>query len=360
MRNSMRFAVGLFFLGVLTMITLMGGDTAEHSAVGGPEGDVGLIDVATTAGDEAAAEAPTASLSPADVDFDDMMAEAVTTDVAEDDEPGEDDALAASDDGTDVVEVVALASGEEEPEPPIVVTHVVQRGETLWDIALAYGIDVDTILAANDIPDINRLQVGEELAILTVRGALHTVRRGESLWDISRAYDVSIDEIVSTNNIANPSRIQVNQELIIPGGQAAAAALRREQLVSSTGQLLRNFDWPTRGRISSRYGPRWGRKHYGLDLAVPIGTPIYAAAAGTVTHAGSMGTYGIIVIIDHGNGVETRYAHLNRTLVSVGQRVQRGALIAHSGNTGNSTGPHLHFEIRHRGQAVDPEQFLRR
>lgn len=202
--------------------------------------------------------------------------------------------------------------------------------------------------------------MGQELKILTIRGALHRVQRGESLWDISRAYNVSMDEIIAVNGIANPSRIQVNQELIIPGGQAAAAALRREQLVSSSGQLLRNFDWPIRGRISSRYGPRWGRMHYGLDLAVPIGTPIYAAANGTVTHAGSMGTYGILVIIDHGNGVETRYAHLSRTAVRVGQRVSRGQLIAYSGNTGNSTGPHLHFEIRHRGQAVDPEQYLKR
>ncbi len=235
------------------------------------------------------------------------------------------DALAGDESGTpEAADETDDAATTDEPDPmPTVVTHVVQRGETLWDIALAYGIDVDTIVAANDIVDINRLRVGEQLKILTVRGALHTVRRGESLWDISRTYNVSMDEIVATNRIADPSRIQVNQQLIIPGGQAAAAALRREQLVSSTGQLLRNFDWPTRGRISSRYGPRWGRIHYGLDLAVPVGTPIYAAAAGTVSYAGSMGTYGIIVIIDHGNGVETRYAHLSRTRVSVGQRVSR-------------------------------------
>ncbi|MFS8581806.1 MAG: peptidoglycan DD-metalloendopeptidase family protein [Limnochordales bacterium] len=366
MRNSMRFAVVLFFLSVLAMVAFMGGDTAEHSAVGGPGADVPSL-----AGRSAVAEPD---------DF--IAADAFT---AEDTVPGllteagagavatlngqVDDETAVAQEGADGVtdELAARDGGEApqaaaaEPEPgPTVVTHVVQRGETLWDIALAYGIDVDTIVAANDIPDINRLQVGQELKILTIRGALHRVQRGESLWDISRAYNVSMDEIIAVNGIANPSRIQVNQELIIPGGQAAAAALRREQLVSSSGQLLRNFDWPTRGRISSRYGPRWGRMHYGLDLAVPIGTPIYAAANGTVTHAGSMGTYGILVIIDHGNGVETRYAHLSRTAVRVGQRVSRGQLIAYSGNTGNSTGPHLHFEIRHRGQAVDPEQYLKR
>src|SRR5690606_20746757 len=145
-------------------------------------------------------------------------------------------------------------------ERPLLLTHVVQRGETLWDIARRYGIDVDTIVAANDLVDINRLQVGQELTILTVRGALHTVQRGESLWDIARAYDVSTEEIASINRLSDPGRIQVGQQLVVPGAQAQAAALRRETLVSN-GQLLRNFDWPLSGRISSRFGPRWGRMH---------------------------------------------------------------------------------------------------
>src|SRR5690606_2855871 len=234
---------------VLAMITLMGGDTAEHSAVGGPEADVSLFGDSTASADLFAAPAPTATSG---------MDSGELIDAA--------DALAGDESGTpEAADETDDAATTAEPDPmPTVVTHVVQRGETLWDIALAHGIDVDTIVAANDIVDINRLRVGEQLKILTVRGALHTVRRGESLWDISRTYNVSMDEIVATNRIADPSRIQVNQQLIIPGGQAAAAALRREQLVSSTGQLLRNFDWPTRGRISSRYGPRWGRIHYGL------------------------------------------------------------------------------------------------
>ena len=89
-----------------------------------------------------------------------------------------------------------IAEPEPEPEPrPIIVTHTIQRGETLWDIARMYWIDVDTIVAANDWVDPTRLRIGDKLTILTVRGALHTVQRGESLWDISRTYGVSIDEI---------------------------------------------------------------------------------------------------------------------------------------------------------------------
>ncbi|HEY8416493.1 MAG TPA: peptidoglycan DD-metalloendopeptidase family protein [Limnochordales bacterium] len=243
---------------------------------------------------------------------------------------------------------------------PLIVTHVVQRGETLWDIANRYGIDVDTIVAANDLVDINRLQVGQELTILTIRGAVHTVQRGESLWDIARAYGVSMDEITSLNRLSDPSRLQVGQRLVIPGAQAQAIAARREAVVQN-GQLLRNFDWPVQGgRISSRFGPRWGRMHQGLDIAVPTGTPVRAAAAGTVTYAGPMGSYGNLVILDHGNRVETRYAHNSRIVVRVGQKVKRGEIIAYSGNTGNSTGPHLHFEIRYRGTAVDPDKYLKR
>src|SRR5690606_32465971 len=107
---------------------------------------------------------------------------------------------------------------EPEPEPrPLLLTHVIQAGETLWDISRLYDIDVDTILAANETVDPNRLRIGTSLTILTVRGALHTVRSGESLWDISRTYGVSIDEIAANNGIADPSRLQVSTRLVIPG-----------------------------------------------------------------------------------------------------------------------------------------------
>lgn len=354
MRTSLRIAIVLFFLGIVAMATLMGGDTATRLAVGGPGDDVELFSGTVPDATAVAADAPGAVSE--DAEAEPVVAAQAAAVAAED---GQQAAAAAEPSQQAAAETETAAPAETRPH---VLTHIVQRGETLWEIALQYGIDVDTIVAANDIPDINRLRVGQELTILTVRGALHTVRRGESLWDISRTYGVSIEEIATVNGIGDPSRIQVNQQLIIPGAQATAAALRREQLVSSTGQLMRNFEWPTvsGARISSNYGQRWGRMHYGIDIAVNIGTPVYAAAAGTVTYAGSMGTYGIIVIIDHGNGVETRYAHLSRTAVSVGQRVQRGQVVAYSGNTGNSTGPHLHFEIRYRGTAVDPLQYVKR
>lgn len=257
------------------------------------------------------------------------------------------------------VETDVAANVEQVSPKPEIFTHTIRSGETLSDIARAYAIDIETILAANSIPDPNRIRVGETLSIPNVKGVIHTVQRGESLWNIANYYEVTVQAIVDANDIANPNTLQVGQKLVVPGAQAIEAMRQRDAIVSPSGQLLRNFSWPTTGRISSRFGERWGRMHNGLDIAVPTGTPIRAAAAGTVTYSASMGTYGLLVIIDHGHGVETRYAHLSRLVAKVGQRVARGDLIAYSGNTGLSTGPHLHFEIRRNGVALDPSDFLR-
>lgn len=361
MRKSLPYATALFFLSLLAIAALLGTDIATPLGVGGPAEDVYSFDMLVDTDDSrnfSDSDWVTASALATDLDRvrffgqpEDGPDEAVVADTHVDETDDEENSSAA---------VTATADDERQAEPkPMVISHTIERGETLWDIARAYDIDVDTIIAANEWVDPNRLRIGDKLTILTIRGALHTVQRGESLWDISRTYGVSIDEIATTNGIADPSRLQVQTRLVIPGAQAQAAALRRDAVVSSDGRLIRNFDWPLRGRISSRYGPRWGRVHHGLDIAVPIGTPIRAAAGGTVTFSGVQGGYGNIVIIDHGNGVETRYAHNSRNVAIRGQRVQRGAIIAYSGNTGNSTGPHLHFEIRLRGQSVNPETYLK-
>lgn len=249
----------------------------------------------------------------------------------------------------------------EEATKPRVFSHIVQPGETLSTIAERFGIAQDTILAANDLANANLLRAGERLTILSVDGALHRVQRGESLWQIARMYDVDMDEIIEFNDIADPNRVMVADEIFIPGIQAAriGKAIRTERLVDSNGRLLRAFSWPVTGRISSKYGMRWGSMHHGVDVAVPTGTPVRASAAGRVSFAGWNGGYGYLVTIDHGNRVETRYAHNSRIVVRVGQHVQRGDLIAYSGNTGRSTGPHVHFEIRQNGQSVDPMNYLR-
>jgi len=118
------------------------------------------------------------------------------------------------------------------------------------------------------------------------------------------------------------------------------------------------FIWPVHGVVTSTFGWRWGRMHEGIDIAVASGTPVVSAAAGTVIVAGWMGGYGYLVVVDHGNGIATAYGHNTNVTVSAGQTVGQGQLIAYSGNTGNSTGPHVHFEVRIGGAAVDPFGYL--
>jgi murein DD-endopeptidase MepM/ murein hydrolase activator NlpD len=123
---------------------------------------------------------------------------------------------------------------------------------------------------------------------------------------------------------------------------------------TGSGQL----SWPVSAPITSPFGWRWGRMHEGIDLGAAYGTPIAAAAAGTLIYAGWLGGYGNLTVIDHGGGLATAYGHQSRIAVSVGQQVARGEIIGYDGSTGHSTGPHLHFEVRVNGQAVDPLGYL--
>ena len=118
------------------------------------------------------------------------------------------------------------------------------------------------------------------------------------------------------------------------------------------------FIWPVHGVVTSVFGWRWGRMHEGIDIAVASGTPVVSAAAGTVIIAGWSGGYGNLVVVDHGNGIATAYGHNTNVTVFVGQSVSQGQLIAYSGSTGHSTGPHVHFEVRVNGAATDPFGYL--
>ena len=143
-------------------------------------------------------------------------------------------------------------------------------------------------------------------------------------------------------------------------GSRSAGASRASAPASSGSAPAPRGGWvfPARGRITSAFGPRWGRMHEGLDIAAPSGAPIYAARAGTVTYAGRMGGYGNIILIDHGGGVVTAYAHQSSLVAGVGQRVAAGEQIGRIGSTGNSTGPHVHFEVRVNGAPRNPRDYV--
>jgi murein DD-endopeptidase MepM/ murein hydrolase activator NlpD len=137
-----------------------------------------------------------------------------------------------------------------------------------------------------------------------------------------------------------------------------AARLRSSGSHSTATPSSAGLIWPVQGVITSPFGMRWGRMHEGIDIGAPTGTPIWAAAGGTVFYAGWEGGYGNLTVIDHGNGLATAYGHQSRIVVATGQTVTRGQVIGYVGSTGHSTGPHLHFEVRVNGTPVDPLGYL--
>jgi lipoprotein NlpD len=196
----------------------------------------------------------------------------------------------------------------------------------------------------------------------------HVVKPGENLFRIGKAYDVSFEELARVNGIRDPTQIRVGQRIIVPG---ANRALPVEVITpvepSSAGRssasppVERTDDavlWPVRGTVNSGFGPRGSGMHDGIDIAAPEGTPIHAVERGDVIYSDQLRGYGNIVIIRHGGGLVSVYAHNQANLVREGDRVERGDVIAKVGSTGRVSGPHLHFEIRKNNLAQDPLRFL--
>jgi murein DD-endopeptidase MepM/ murein hydrolase activator NlpD len=179
----------------------------------------------------------------------------------------------------------------------------------------------------------------------------YTIRPGDNLDSIAFLLEVSPTLLIRVNPSIDPDNLTPGSRLVVPGG---AVRSRADSAIQFAGYI-----WPlSKVSVSSPFGYRSGRMHSGIDLRAPQGTPIKAAALGKVIFSGRQKGYGKIVIVAHAGGIETTYAHNSRNLVGVGQRVTKGAVIAKVGQTGNSTGNHLHFELRRRGKALDPKRYL--
>jgi murein DD-endopeptidase MepM/ murein hydrolase activator NlpD len=250
-----------------------------------------------------------------------------------------------------------LADDEDADSPPPPRTQVlayhVREGDALWTIAAYYGLDVDTLrwsnpaLAAN--PDY--LRPGLELVILPVKGAYVTVQPGDTVERLATRWGVAPDDIrnFALNDLRPGDQPQPGARLVIPHG-------RREVKLAPPGPAAGyTYAWPIRGGITQPYSAA----HRAVDLGAPYGAQVYAARTGRVTAArwSDVG-YGYLVIVDHGDGSQALYSHLKGAWVKVGDRVGRGDLIGEVGSTGNSTGPHIHFEIRIGGAPQNPLSHL--
>ena len=273
--------------------------------------------------------------------------------------------------------VAEIAKGRETVEE-----YTIANGDNLWTISRSHDMDLDTLVAMNsDIQDLDKLKLGQKLRLSYPKSPLNVVTTEVVQYEEAVPFETETREdgsmyknqtkvlqegkdgrkkiearVKKINGIEESRTIlseQVTQEpvkkVIAKGTKTLASMASR-----GGGALL----WPARGSLSSGFGRRWGRMHEGIDIANSVGTPIYAADPGKVIFTGRSSGYGNLIRINHGGGLVTCYGHLKSFAVSSGQYVDRGQLIGYMGNTGNSTGPHLHFEVRVNNSPQNPIKYL--
>lgn len=270
-------------------------------------------------------------------------------------------------------------------EQEVPVEYTIVSGDTLSEIALKVNVPVDTIVEMNrDLLDNanSRIYVGDKLIITVPEPELSVTRREtkyyEEIYDADTVYIDNNDwytnqSVVLQQPSAGFRKIAV-QEVFVNDKVIERNILKQELVKEAVALVVeRGTKIPpsyikplSGGRISSNFGPRKApmkgasTNHPGVDWSTPVGTTVVASCGGTVSKAGWANGYGYCVFIEHEDGKQTRYGHLSKVLVKVGQKVKQGEKIALSGNTGNSTGPHLHFEIRVGGSPVNPLNYVSR
>jgi murein DD-endopeptidase MepM/ murein hydrolase activator NlpD len=233
-----------------------------------------------------------------------------------------------------------------------IVNYVVRKGDTIGAIAKMFNISQNTIIWANDLKKGQALVEGDTLVILPVSGVEYTIKKGDTLRGIAKKFNADVDDIGIFNGITVETILGVGDEIIIPDGEIVSIPSSG----SGSSKPKSNYSGPSyvgyyMRPVSGGHRTQGIHGHNGVDLGgLPIGSPVVASADGIVIIAkgngGWNGGYGNYVVISHSNGTQTLYGHLSSTKVSVGQKVEQGQTIGLLGNTGKSTGPHLHFEIR--------------
>ena len=233
--------------------------------------------------------------------------------------------------------------------------YSVRSGDSVEGISRRFGLSLDAVIASNNLRNVRQLKAGQSIRIPNMDGIPYKVKRGDSYPKIAQSFDVPLEAVLDANDIQN-DEVHEDDVLFIPGARMDKNELRR-----ALGEL---FIWPISGRRSSGFGwrndPFSGVRsfHAGLDIVGPTGMSVKASADGRVSATGYNATYGNFVIITHTPEYQTMYAHLNRILVKNGTFVNQGAIIGQVGNTGRSTGPHLHFSVYKNKVAINPLEVL--
>lgn len=232
-----------------------------------------------------------------------------------------------------------------------VTTYTVQAGDTLEGIAIAHGINSDTLMWANGLDDNSIIKPGQVLTVLPINGVRIKIKSGDNIESIAKKYSADVKEIIAYNSLPADGALEANEYLILPGGEMPAPVSSAQPKKSTyTAPKFAQNQTSVGWLIMPASGTNWGRIHGngGVDIANKCGTPIYAAAAGTISLAdgiGWNGGYGKYIKIKHKGGLETLYGHLSVISTEAGQSVAQGQLIGYMGTTGRSTGCHVHFEV---------------
>jgi len=229
--------------------------------------------------------------------------------------------------------------------------YEIQKGDSIYSISKKLGVTMDTIISLNRMIDAHNISEGKEILVPTLEGIIYTVKAGDTLEKIASNYRISVEDIKDANELEE-EELYEGRILFLPN-----ARLSETERQKALGYL---FFKPLRGLYTSGFGirndPFTGERgyHTGIDVAKNYGAPVYAAKEGIVTFAGWNGGYGKCVVIKHQFGFETLYGHLSTINVSTGQKVKAGQFIGRVGDSGRSTGPHLHFEVRKFGTPINP------
>ncbi|MDD4169761.1 MAG: M23 family metallopeptidase [Desulfotomaculaceae bacterium] len=258
--------------------------------------------------------------------------------------------------------------------------YTVKEGDTFWDIAAAFKIDLEQLQSFNPNLDFESLSTGQVLRISQGAPLINVIATRQVTVDEEIPFKVEIKEDDSlfsgekkviregvpgqrivTYRITRENGLETGREVceqnIICEPLDEIMVKGSQTMLASRGGTAR-LNWPCAGSVSSSFGMRGGRMHQGIDLSAGYGSPITSSAGGTIIFAGWEGGYGKMVEVSHGGGLVTRYAHLSSTSVSTGQHVDRGQLLGLAGATGRATGPHLHFEVIINGQQRNPINYL--
>ena len=248
-------------------------------------------------------------------------------------------------------------------DPVKITAYVVSNGDSLWSIANKFNLSIDTLFACNTLKDPDYLKPGTTLKVPNQDGLFHKISKGDTLSTISSKYKSDPHLIRKANPRIDLDTLQIGDNVFIPGASPASSVYSLSD--GRSVSYSRDFRWPVVGKVNSPFG--WRRHpitrkrsfHTGVDIKARTGTIIRAAQGGRVAYSGWMGGYGRVVVVNHGNGYSTLYAHCSRLLVRKGTKVSSGQAIGKVGSSGRVTGPHLHFEVRKNNKPINPLKVLR-